>query len=277
MNRKWKLAKKLFSYSASVIAVAFTIIPESIFAWDIIDLNYPKECIVLINRIALFLIVLLLVWALYSLYRLKRRGITIEGNGYGIRVEYGDIFEMDNCKKVISFDECFITSVGEAPADIKPDSVCGKFLTKIGIDKEEVNRKIQSYKSSHAPTGRSAYENKPSYQSGSIIPFKDSYFLLAFGKLDNRGLCRMTREDYLACLATLWEELDAHYAQHDVAIPVLGSGVTRFKDEMLTQQQLVDILIASYKLSPYKMQHNVLHIVCQKRDDFSLNRVGEYI
>jgi hypothetical protein len=202
----------------------------------------------------------------------------IKGSGYKIKVEYGDIFKVKNCKKIISFDECFITNVGEAPDEIKPSSVCGKFLTRSDIDKNEVEQTILKYKSSHIPSGRSAYQNKPCYQSGILIPFKETYLLLAFGKLDEKGLCQMTREEYLACLEILWAEIYANHAQHDVAIPVLGSGVAHFKGETLTQQQLVDMLIASYKLSTNKMQHNALRIIVYRgNEDFSLNRVGEYI
>jgi hypothetical protein len=61
-----------------------------------------------------------------------------------------------------------------------------------------------------------------------------------------------------------------------VCIPILGSGITRFEDKLLTQQELLDIILASYKLSSHKIKPPYqLHIVCKKGDDFSLNRIGE--
>ena len=109
------------------------------------------------------------------------------------------------------------------------------------------------------------------------MPYNE-YLLLAFTKLDKDGLGRMSREDFLQCLDYLWMELDQYHADQSVAIPILGSGVTRFKDETLLQQQLLDMIIASYKVSPYKMKSpSVLHIVCQKNEYFSLNKIGEYI
>lgn len=61
-----------------------------------------------------------------------------------------------------------------------------------------------------------------------------------------------------------------------MAIPILGAGLTRFEGEMLSQQQLVDIIISSYKLTPYKIKSpNALRIICRKSDDFSLDKIGE--
>ena len=99
---------------------------------------------------------------------------------------------------------------------------------------------------------------------------------MAFGKLNKDGRTEMTREEYLESLKTLWKELDKYYTHEDVAIPVLGAGVTRFKSEMLSQQQLVDIIVSSYRLNTYKIKKpNALHIVCKKVEDFSLDNVGD--
>lgn len=46
----------------------------------------------------------------------------------------------------------------------------------------------------------------------------------------------------------------------------------------LTQQELLEIIIGSYRLSAHKMKSPCqLHIVCKKREDFSLNKIGENI
>lgn len=45
---------------------------------------------------------------------------------------------------------------------------------------------------------------------------------------------------------------------------------------VLTQQELLDLIILSYKLSNNKIKlPNKLIIVCRKNDDFSLNNIGE--
>jgi hypothetical protein len=177
-------------------------------------------------------------------------------------------------KKVIGFDECYTTEVGKEPYQVNPESLCGQFLSKhpnIGIatlisDTGLINSKEHS-----------KYKNKVCYESGSLLPYND-YLLLAFAKLNKDGLGIMSREEYLACLSKLWEEIDKYYGQEDIVIPVLGAGVTRFQGDSLTQQQLVDIMIASYQLSSHKIKKpTTLHIVCRKSEDFSLNKIGQYI
>ena len=80
----------------------------------------------------------------------------------------------------------------------------------------------------------------------------------------------------MECLSTLWDEIDKYYGQKDVCIPILGSGLTRINNQSFTQQQLLDILIMSYKLSTYKIKKPYkLRIICKKNDKFSLNKIGE--
>ena len=101
---------------------------------------------------------------------------------------------------------------------------------------------------------------------------------MAFAKLDENGLGVMTRKEYIACLEQLWTELDKYYGQRDICIPILGSGVTRMEDTSLTQQELLDIMIESYKLSTHKIKTpHKLCIVYKKRDDFSFDKIGESI
>ena len=88
----------------------------------------------------------------------------------------------------------------------------------------------------------------------------------------------MTRDEYLQCLELMWKEISKHYNGTSVALPILGSGITRFKDETLTHQQLLDMILASYKLSADKIKLPAeLRIVCRKDDGLSLTKIGEYL
>ena len=86
--------------------------------------------------------------------------------------------------------------------------------------------------------------DKPSYELGTIVPHND-HFLMAFTKLDQDGLSRMTYNQYLECLNNLWMQIDKFHGTDDVYIPVLGSMITRF-DKELTQQNLLNVLIFLY-------------------------------
>jgi len=206
------------------------------------------------------------------LWRYFRQRITINGYNYEISIEFGDILDVKNCKKVINFDECFSTEIGRLPHQIKPTSICGQFLSK------HTNLNLPSLIDSIGlkPSKKhSEYAGKVCYPSGSLLPYNE-YLLMAFGKMNSDGRVNMTRKEYTDSLSKLWQEIDKYFDQSDVAIPVLGAGITRFKDTSLNQQQLVDVIIASYRLSPYKIKHpHKLRIICAKNDGFSLNEIGK--
>lgn len=275
MHRIIKFLKSTFTISFGFATFIFTFAPDSFFAHGFISVDYSTETIVACNKL-LFLVVLAIIISIVKCVynRWIKKNHTINGNGYKIVVEYGNIFKKDSCKKVVSFDECFTTRVGSAPSDIKPNSICGQFLAKFpSVDFDSVIENSDLKRSRK----QSAFNNSKCYDSGSIIPFND-YLLLAFAKLDKDGLGRMTRDEYLQCLELMWKEISKHYNGKSVALPILGSGITRFKDETLTHQQLLDMIIASYKLSAEKIKLPAeLHIVCRKEDSFSFSKIGEYI
>ena len=61
-------------------------------------------------------------------------------------------------------------------------------------------------------------------------------------------------------------------------INVLNGCWQRFENGNSTsipKQELVDLMISSYKLSPHKlMNNNALHIVCRRSRDFSMDKVS---
>ena len=179
------------------------------------------------------------------------------------------------CQRVINFDECFTTKVGPSPADIKEDTICGQYLMQNpGLD---VPALISA--SGVKPSRRkSKYINLPCYEPGTIVPNGDD-LLMAFTRLEESGSSmKFTVEEYLNCLSKLWEEIDKYYCNKDVCVPVLGSGIARFENgnsSSIPKQELVDLMITSYKLSPHKLKSShALHIVCwEPSDEFSMDKV----
>ena len=229
------LLKKSATCAFAIISAVFTFVPEAIFGKVILiseDVlkqftleGYTLEINIIVNRILTFVIVWFIAAFGYKAYLLLRNKVSIKGNNYKITVEYGDLLKMKKCKKIINFDECFSTHVGTAPADIKPTSICGQYLTanpNLNIQLLLSNSHLKPLKS------KSKYQGKERYESGRIVPNGDD-LLLAFAKLDKNGLGRFfTRDEYLECLSVLWEEIDKYYGQQDVCIPILGAGLTRF-------------------------------------------------
>ncbi len=281
------LLKKSAACAFAIISAVFTFVPEAIFGKVILiseDVlkqftleGYTSEINIIVNRVLTFAIVWFIVAFGYKAYLLLRNKVSIKGNNYKITVEYGDLLKMKKCKRVINFDECFSTHVGTAPADIKPTSICGQYLIA------NPNLNIQSLLSNSQlkPLNtKSKYQSKERYESGRIVPNGDD-LLLAFAKLDKSGAGRLTRDEYLECLSILWEEINIHYGQQDVCIPILGAGLTRFdggSGASIPQQELLDMIIWSYKLSSHKIKLPCkLRIICRRDQEFSLDKIDSLV
>ena len=271
----YKFLKRNFFIALTIIGILFTFIPEGFFSKVnlFFDISINKK--ILLNRILFFMIVFILVIIFDFLYLFLRKTININGHNYKIKIRYGNLLKEKKCKKIISFDECFSTNVGNSPAHINPTSICGQYLESNPI--ENIQTLINN--AGLEPMGTmSKYQSKCRYESGKLVP-NNNDLLLSFAKLNESGNAELTYDQFLECLSTLWEEINKYYGQKDIAISILGSGVTRFDGgNKLTQQELLDIIILSYKLTKHKIKNPYkLRIVCFKKDDFSLNKIGDVI
>lgn len=269
-----KFLKQTFDYAVYAISLVFTLVPESFFEQYKLFEKLSTETNTIINRLIAFAAVMALIAVVHAIFLCLRWSVRIKGKNYSIKVSYGDIFKQKNAKIVIPFDECFTTAVGTAPDEIKPTSICGQYLLKHPIG--SMAPLLEKAKLMPIDS-KSQYNNQERYESGRLVP-RDNFLLMSFAKLDKDGLGRMTRDEYIDCLSVLWSEIDKYYGQTDVCISVLGSGITRLDDTSLSQQELLDMIIKSYQLSAHKIKKPAqLHIVCRRSDDFSLNRIGEYV
>lgn len=269
MNRIIKFfLNKGSSIAYAIIMTLFTVIPEVFFKLGIFICDWSESKIIIVNKLIYSLIIFIFVNIIYYIHLKKRTSVVISDRTSSIVIEYADLFEVKNGMKVINFDECYTTTVGNNPEDIKSNTICGQYLTKYPID----NMKKLVQNSEIKSDGKSKYGNKDKYKPGTIIP-RDDFMLMAFTKLDGNGLGCLTYNEYLECLTEMWSQIDMYHGTKDVYIPILGSGITRL-DKDLTQQELLDIMIASYKLSPKKIKKpNKLHIICREREEFSLNNI----
>lgn len=281
-----KIIKRALPWAFGVFSVIMTFLPESFFCFcHVIKEEMLKNiswldastCNIALARGAVFLGLLALSVLASFIYSKRRKEVKIKGNNYSIVVEYGDLLKKENCQRVINFDECFTTKVGMGPADIKEDTICGQYLMQHpGLD---VPALIEA--SRVKPSRRkSEYKNQTCYEPGTIVP-NGVDLLMAFTRLEKSGSSmKFTVKDYLKCLSLLWEEIDKYYCNKDVCVPVLGAGIARFENgnsSSIPKQELVDLMIGSYKLSPHKLKSShALHIVCwEPSNDFSMDKVVE--
>lgn len=280
--------KKSVAWAFAIVSGVFTFVPEVFFEkceWisqDFIERcklfsSIPLEDInIVISRFACFLLIWIATSLVYALLLKFHWKSTIKGPNYSIQVEYGNILKKKNCKRVINFDECFTSKVGDKTADINPSSICGQYL--LAHPDLDVQQLIDEA-SINPARGKSRHQQRIRYDSGTIIPNGDD-LLMAFAKLDEKGKGRFfSRDEYLQCLELLWKELENYYSQKDVCIPILGAGTTSLdggSGASISQQELLDMMIWSYRLNSHKIKApNKLRIVCRKNRDFSINNINK--
>lgn len=266
-----------------IVTAIFTFVPESFFGtkvWISNDFLHQFNCFMNfeadeVNIVISRLVCLIVIWMLCVLCQKLYWRKTIKGNNYEIRIEYGNILNKKNCRRVINFDECFTTTVGYKVQDIKPTSVCGQYLAQNPrLDMQKLIKEAGITPS----ISESKYNHQTCYESGTLVPNGDD-LLMAFAKLDEKGKGRFfSRDEYLECLDLLWKEIENNYCQKDVCIPILGSGITSFdggSGASIPKQELLDMILWSYKLSSHKIKApHKLHIVCKRGSDFSLYDIG---
>lgn len=205
----------------------------------------------------IFMSLLIIIYIFLWIRANTMQKIKLEMNNSVLEIKLGDIFEEKEFK-VIAFNEYFDTQVDEKV--ISSNTLNGKYikekvddintLDKL-IEKELTSRNLKSIQNSERKLGK-----KCKYDLGTIVKNGD-YLLMAFSKFDEDNRAYLSLEDYIDCLLNFWNEVDIVYNGNSVSIPVLGSGITRFKGyDMIKPQELLELLIWSFKVSKVKISYS---------------------
>jgi hypothetical protein len=217
-----------------------------------VDIADDKKFTVLVGISAALIMSYVALWIKANKATSKKLNI----NGSPLEVKIGDIFEEDELK-VINFNEYFDTIADDTL--IAKSSLNGKYLinkvTDISVlDKNIANDSHLSEMKVAENTSRTTGK-KIQYGLGSIH-MEGDYLLVAFSRFDKDNKANLLMREYINCLMTFWEEVDRVYASKSVAIPLMGSGITRFRDaNVITEQELLELLIWSFKVSRVKVRH----------------------
>lgn len=219
-----------------------------------------------IGALVLFFIVL---WLIAN----RKTKTTLKINNSTVNIFYGDIFSQEGYK-VISFNEYFDTLVDEKI--ISSTSLNGQYVLKIAKNRETLDETIENDDHIAEKVVEVRTERKDGkiyrYRLGTICKNGD-YFLLALSHFDEQNRAYLTLQQYTACLMEMWSEIDVLYGGKTVSIPLLGSGITRFRDCTITDQELLEIILWTLKISKVKFTYpSTMNIVLPegKRDKLNL-------
>lgn len=96
---------------------------------------------------------------------------------------------------------------------------------------------------------------------------------MALTRFNNKNEAYLYLNDYTLCLLKMWGELNSKYNSEPIALPILGSGITRMKDSIdISEQELLEIMIWTLRISKVKFSYpSEIHIVVRKGLDKTIN------
>lgn len=196
---------------------------------------------------------------LYFWYRANhKRTCNFKINNTNITIKCGDIFKQPDIK-IIAFNEFFDTKVDNNI--IAANTLNGIYINKYFKDNGILDDIIENEGRLHqniieTDILRNNGGKSTRYKLGSICP-NGEFFLLAFTKFDENNRSYLSVEDYMLCLMYMWKELDRYYAGRDISLTLLGSGITRFNDCTIKNQELIDYILMSFKASKIKFNSSI--------------------
>lgn len=253
--------------------VSGTSVPVSLIL-AFVDFCPKTKWIIGINYLVVLVVIFVILWLMAN----EKARVSLKINNSTVNVFYGDIFAQKGYK-VIAFNEYFDTIVDDRL--ISENSINGQYIKNYVPDINALNKLIA--KDTHIE-GMNTFVNvskvhgkKRQFKLGTICK-NGEYFLLAFSKFDDQYKANLTLQQYTACLMKMWSEIDALYGGKTVSIPLLGSGITRFKDCEISDQELLEIIIWTLKISKVKFTYpSTMNIVLSesRKDKINLYKLKE--
>ncbi len=192
----------------------------------------------------------LVVWCAAN----HKKRVLLNINNSTLEITSGNIFD-EKGFKVIAFNEFFDTQVDDIV--ISKNTLNGNYITHFYPHTSELDQIIsKDAHSSKQIIGKPERKNGKTikYRLGTIIKNED-YFLLAFTHFDEDNRAFLGVDEYIECLMNMWNECDIHYGGKTIIFPLLGSGITRFRNyESMTDQELLEIMIWMFKVSHIQFQ-----------------------
>lgn len=207
----------------------------------------------------------------------KKSNVVLTINNTTVIVKYGDLFE-ETCGKVIGVNEYFDTLVDEDI--VSSNSLHGQVIKKYYNDIKALDKKIENddnlKNNIYEINDKRKNIKNIKYNLGTIFKDKDFYFL-ALTKFSDDNKAYLYLNDYTLCLLKMWNELNRSYNREPIALPILGSGITRIKDKIsITEQELLEIMIWTLKISQVKFSYpSEIHIIIRNdlKNKINLNKL----
>lgn len=230
--------------------------------------------------VIVFIAILVLIF-IYMWWRAnQQKYVRLRINNTEIRIQEGNIFELLEMESKDRRGEISIIGVNDYYDTIVDDRIIakktlhGQYIERIinagkleqleqVIETDEmINREGNYAENTERTRGR-----KRRYSIGSLVEF-EAYVLAAFTKFDENNRAFLTAEEYIEFWMRFWNNIDEVYAGRTINIPLMGAGITRFKNGKPSKQELLEIMLWSLRISGF---HNTyadkqINIIIYKTD-----------
>ena len=196
--------------------------------------------------------------------------ITININNTKVILKCGDIFKEDGFR-VIPCDSTFSTKINDVV--ISKRSVHGQFV----LGHSEPNKVREVVKQRAEYLSKKGFLDKgidglDNFPLGSIVLYKsdidhETYLMLAMLELNNAYEAHTNLAQFESMLFRMWKEIDRVYASHNVVLPLLGTGISRFDDGAKDKVNLLRCMLCTLKSSGATLNTNVVILIAKDKND----------
>lgn len=215
------------------------------------------------NKIVCLMIVIALSILCYLYNLLKAHQLSSGNINYGgthIEIKQGDIFSTDykneDTIRFFAFNEYFDTKVDNEI--IAEKTLNGQVIKKEVDSIEELDqaildnghladRKIEEVASRERG-------KKIKYELGSAFKYTDNIFFVSMTHFDDDNKAVLSIQEYIRFLINFWDEVNTFYAGKSVVITLFGSGITRIENHVYDSNELLKIILWTFKLRRIKFK-----------------------
>ena len=249
--------RKLWKSYASFIAFVSTILTIISFFFSKDDMIVPSIVLFLV-----FLVILFLGFIKYWYDANKLKDVDLKINNTNVEVIEGDIFDSLNKPEkhkdevtVIAANSGFDTVVDDKTVAKK--TLHGQYINRIEkqnkledlILKIENDEFLNRFKIKQSVKDK-IIDPKVKYELGSMVEF-ENYIITAFVDYDKENKAFLSADEYMHFWMKFWENIDTIYAGRTINIPLIGAGITRFRDGKPSKQQLLEMMLWTLKISGF--------------------------
>lgn len=247
---------KNYLYRLGAVGTILTVISFFAAARDI-DIKLPWWAIGVI-------ILALICYFCYMLWKANHASeVELRINKTKVVIRQGDIFgllekpvdERQGEISIIAANDYFDTIVDDRIVARK--TLHGQYVKRIeeagklaALNQAISDDEIINKAGSHTETSGRHKGKTVKYRIGSVVEF-ESYVLAAFTTFDANNKATVSAEEYTGFWMRFWENIDEIYAGRTINFPLVGAGITRFKNGKPSKQELLEIMLWSMKISGF--------------------------